>query len=67
GSLGALVVFLVWFYVSAYVILLGAEVDAEMEHQTRVDSTVGPDRPMGERGAHMADTLGESADGDNAS
>jgi len=67
GSLGALVVFLMWFYVSAYVILLGAEVDAEMEHQTGVDSTVGPDRPMGERGAHMADTLGETADGDDAS
>ncbi|HKK14449.1 MAG TPA: YihY/virulence factor BrkB family protein [Gammaproteobacteria bacterium] len=62
GSLGALVIFLVWFYVSAYVILLAAEVDAEVEHQTGVDTTVGPDRPMGERGAYVADTLGPGAD-----
>ncbi len=59
GSLGALVVLLMWFYISAYALLLGAELNAEMEHQTRVDTTVGEPRPMGERDAYVADTLGE--------
>ncbi len=59
GSLGAVVLLMLWFYVGAFVILLGAELDAETEHQVRLDSTVGHPRPMGERGAHMADTLGK--------
>lgn len=58
GSLGAVVILLMWFYISAYVVLLGAEVNAEMEHQTAEDTTKGPSRPMGERDAHVADTLG---------
>jgi membrane protein len=58
GSLGAVIVLMMWFYVSAFIVLVGAELDAETEHQTAVDSTVGPPRPMGERGAHVADTLG---------
>ena len=40
------------------VVLVGAELNAEMEHQTARDTTVGPDRPMGQRGATMADTIG---------
>jgi membrane protein len=60
GTLGAVAVLLLWLWLSAYVVLLGAEVNAEAEHQTREDSTVGPPEPMGERGARMADTLGES-------
>lgn len=59
GSLGAVVALLMWFYVSAYVILMGAELNAELEHQTERDSTTGPEAPMGERRAKMADTLGE--------
>lgn len=59
GSVGAVIVLMLWFYVSAFVVLLGAELDAESEHQIRLDSTVGPPRPMGERGAHMADTVGK--------
>lgn len=59
GSVGAVVILIMWFYLSAYVILLGAEINAETEHQTRVDSTTHPPKPMGERGARMADTLGE--------
>jgi membrane protein len=39
-------------------VLLGAEINAEMEHQTAKDTTKGPDRPMGARGATMADNLG---------
>lgn len=59
GSLGAVIGFLMWIWLSVLVVLVGAELNAEIEHQTAVDSTVGPDRPMGERGAKMADTLGE--------
>lgn len=63
GSIGAIIVLLLWFYISVYVVLIGAELNAEIEHQTSIDSTVGPDRPMGERGAHMADTVGETPKG----
>ncbi|WCT73877.1 YihY/virulence factor BrkB family protein [Sphingomonas naphthae] len=65
GSLGAVVVLLLWLYVSAYAILLGAEVNAETERQTAVDSTTGRPRPMGQRGATMADTV-PPADGEPA-
>lgn len=57
GSLGAVVVLLMWLYLSAYVLLLGAELNAELEHQTARDTTTGPERPMGERGAAMADSV----------
>ncbi len=58
GAIGSVIILIMWFYLSALVIILGAEIDAEMEHQTRVDSTTGPARPMGERGAFVADTSG---------
>lgn len=58
GSLGAVVLFLMWMFLTAYVILLGAELDAEMERQTKRDTTSGPEKPMGQRDAHAADTLG---------
>lgn len=57
GSLGAIVIFLMWLFLSAYAVLIGAEVNAEAERQTFVDSTVGPDRPIGRRGAVMADSV----------
>jgi membrane protein len=56
GSIGAVVALLMWLYLSAYVILLGAALNAELELRTLPDTTVGPDRPMGERGAFVADT-----------
>tara|TARA_R110002012_G_scaffold129310_1_gene281724 strand:+ start:1807 stop:2775 length:969 start_codon:yes stop_codon:yes gene_type:complete len=56
GSLGSVVVLLMWFYLTAYIILLGAEFNAAMEHQTEKDSTHGHDKPPGSRGAHVADT-----------
>ncbi|MGB3222903.1 MAG: YihY/virulence factor BrkB family protein [Desulforhopalus sp.] len=59
GSLGALVALLMWFYISAYALMLGAELNSEMEHQTKVDTTVGEPKPMGERDAYVADTVGE--------
>lgn len=60
GALGGVVVLLLWFFMSGYVVVLGAEINAELEHQTARDSTTGPEQPMGERGAHVADTLGEA-------
>jgi membrane protein len=60
GSLGAVVVLLMWLYLSAYVLLLGAELNAELEHQTERDTTRGRPRPLGSRGAQMADTVGET-------
>ena len=56
GSLGAVVALLMWLYLSAYVILLGAALNAELELRTLPDTTVGPEKPMGERGAYVADT-----------
>jgi len=55
GSLGAVVILLLWFYVSAYCVCLGAELNAELEHQTRRDSTTGQAQPAGSRGAFVAD------------
>jgi membrane protein len=58
GSLGAIIGFMTWLWISAIVILLGAEIDAEMEHQTACDTTTGNPKPIGLRGARMADTAG---------
>jgi len=58
GSLGAVIGFMTWIWISGIVVLLGAEINAEMEHQTAKDTTRGPEKPMGARGATMADTLG---------
>lgn len=60
GTLGALIAFMVWVWLSIAILIVGAELNAELEHQTRCDSTTGPPRPMGERGAVMADTLGQA-------
>lgn len=57
GALGAVVVLLLWLYLSAYVLLLGAELNAELEHQTARDTTVGPEKPLGQRRAKMADEV----------
>ena len=58
GSLGAVVGFMTCLWISAIVILLGAELNAEMEHQTARDTTTGAPKPLGARGARMADTVG---------
>lgn len=57
GSIGAVVIMLMWQFISAFVILLGAVVNAELERQTAKDTTHGLARPMGERGAFVADHL----------
>lgn len=61
GALGGVIVLLMWFWISAYVVLAGAELNAEMEAQTKKDTTTGEPEPMGERGAVKADKLGEAA------
>jgi membrane protein len=58
GSLGAAIGFMVWLYLSAMVVLAGAELNSEIEHQTAKDTTVGHPMPMGARRARMADTVG---------
>jgi membrane protein len=58
GSLGAAVGIMVWLWISTTVMLLGAELNAEIEHQTARDSTIGAEKPLGARGAVMADTIG---------
>ncbi|MDB5502315.1 MAG: Inner rane protein YihY formerly thought to be RNase [Tardiphaga sp.] len=60
GSLGAAIGLMMWMWMSAIIVLCGAELNSEIEHQTAVDTTVGPGRPMGARGAAMADTLGHA-------
>jgi membrane protein len=60
GTLAAAVLLLLWLYLSAYVIILGAEFDAEMERQTARDSTVGRRQPLGTRRADAADTVAPS-------
>lgn len=60
GSLGAAMVLLTWLYLSAYALLLGAELNCELERQTVRDTTTGAERPLGERGAYAADTVATS-------
>lgn len=63
GSLGAVIGFLMWTWISVVILLVGAELNAEMEHQTARDTTTGDPQPMGERGAVMADTVGKAVQG----
>ncbi|MBA2401790.1 MAG: YihY/virulence factor BrkB family protein [Bradyrhizobium sp.] len=58
GSLGAAIGLMTWMWMSATIVLFGAELNSEIEHQTAVDTTVGNPKPLGSRGATMADTLG---------
>ena len=60
GSLGAAIGTMMWMWMSAIVILLGAELNSEIEHQTARDTTIGHEKPLGARGATMADTVGRA-------
>jgi len=55
GSLSAVIILLVWFWLTAMIVIMGAELNAELERQTVIDSTRGPNKPIGKRGAKMAD------------
>jgi membrane protein len=58
GSLASIVILLFWMYLSAFVVVFGAELNSELEHQTARDSTRGPEQPLGSRDAQVADTVG---------
>ena len=58
GALGAVVGLMMWMWLSTIVVLVGAELNSEIEHQTAIDSTVGSAKPLGARGAVVADTVG---------
>src|SRR5215212_1996199 len=62
GSLGAGVGFMIWLWISAVIVLLGGELNAEMEHQTARDTTQGEPKPLGSRGAMVADHVGQAHD-----
>ena len=61
GALAGVIVLLMWMWLSAFIVIMGAELNAEMEAQTRKDTTVGNPEPMGERDAVKADNLGRAA------
>ena len=60
GSLGAMIGLMTWLWISVTLVIIGAELNSEIEHQTARDSTTGPEMPLGARGAHMADTVGRA-------
>ena len=60
GSMGAIVILMTWFLLTSYMFLIGAEINAEMERQTKKDTTDGGGKPMGQRSANAADTVGKS-------
>jgi membrane protein len=63
GALAGVIVLMLWFFLSSYIVLLGAEINSEAEYQTERDSTIGEPKPMGQRGAVVADTsLGQRND-----
>jgi membrane protein len=59
GSLGAVIGFMVWIWITVTTVILGAVLNAEMEHQTSTDTTIGPPQPIGSRGAKVADTAAD--------
>jgi membrane protein len=62
GSLGAIIGFMTWLWIMTTFVITGGELNAEMEHQTRKDTTTGTEQPLGTRGAQMADTVAQGPD-----
>ena len=62
GTLAAVVVVMLWLFLTAMSVIIGAEVNAELERQTVRDTTEGHAEPLGRRGAYAADTVGETAE-----
>jgi membrane protein len=52
-----MIILMMWFYITSFIILLGGQINAELEHQTNKDTTAGEDKPFGQRGAIVAETL----------
>jgi membrane protein len=65
GSFAAVIFLILWFFLTGFVILFGAEINAEMEHQTSRDTTTGEDKPMGQRGGYYADHVARKDKGNN--
>ena len=61
GTIAGVIVLMFWLYLTCYLVLLGAEINAETEHQTARDTTVGSPSPMGRRGAEKADSIPDPA------
>lgn len=59
GSFAAVIILMLWLFLTAFIVLLGAEINSEIEHQTEYDTTVGEQKPMGERGAYHADNVAQ--------
>ena len=57
GSLAGVAISMLWLWISVFLVVVGAAINAEAERQTLHDSTVGPDRPVGRRGAVVADSV----------
>lgn len=62
GSLGAVIAFMVWMWISATIILLGAELNSELEHQAVRNTTISPAKAIGSRGAKVADSIGQASE-----
>jgi membrane protein len=60
GALAGIIILMFWLYLTAFVVLVGAELNAEMELQTAKDTTAGPEQPLGDRDAHAADHVAEA-------
>lgn len=60
GALAGIIILMFWLYLTAVIVLVGAELNTEMELQTAKDTTAGPTKPMGDRDAHAADHVAES-------
>jgi membrane protein len=65
GSFAAVIILMLWFFLTGFIILLGAEINSEMEHQTSRDTTTGEDKPMGQRGGYHADHVAGEDKGNN--
>ena len=63
GALAGIIILMFWLYLTAVIVLVGAELNTEMELQTARDTTKGPEEPMGDRGGHAADHVAESPAG----
>lgn len=63
GTFSGIIVLMLWLFLTSFIVLLGAEINAEQERQTLQDTTVGEPRPIGQRGAYVADNTPDSHEG----